>query len=104
MEKLNKFIKHKYGSINKFVNKIGMPYSTYKSIMARDLKKATVENLYAITKELDIDLVSLIAGEIKQSSVSVDGITLDEKDLLDRYRLLDKEKKDLVKKYADFIL
>ena len=62
--KLKELIIEKYGSLAKFCEKIGIPWTTLDSILKRGVEKANISNILKITSELGIDVESLANGEI----------------------------------------
>lgn len=61
---LKELIINRYGSLKKFTDKIGMPWTTLDSILKRGIPNATIGNVLKITKELNIDTESLANGSI----------------------------------------
>lgn len=66
--KLKEMIIEKYGSLSKFCEKIGMPWTTLNSILNRGVSKSNIANIMKITKELNIDTELLASGEIASNS------------------------------------
>lgn len=62
--RLKTLIMEKYGSLNKFCEKIDMPWTTLDSILKRGIAKSNITNVLKITSELSIDTESLVAGAI----------------------------------------
>ena len=62
--RLKALINDRYGSLNKFCEKIDMPWTTLDSILKRGIAKSNITNVLKITSELSIDTESLVAGEI----------------------------------------
>lgn len=62
--KLKELILSRYGTLAKFCEKIGIPWSTLDSILKRGVEKANISNILKITKELDLDVEALARGEI----------------------------------------
>lgn len=62
--KLKDMIKEEYGSLKKFSDKIGMPWTTIDSILKRGIPNSNITNVLKITKELGIDAEKLVEGEI----------------------------------------
>lgn len=58
----------RYGSLKKFCEKIGMPWTTLDSILKRGIVNSNITNFMKITKELKIDTESLVSGVIEKSS------------------------------------
>lgn len=63
-DKLRKLITERYGSVKKFSDKVGLPYTTIASIFQRGISNAKVTNIIKITEELGIDINQLIDGKI----------------------------------------
>lgn len=55
-EQLKEEIKKKYGSIKKFAESTGIPYTTMDSILKRGIKNATAANILKIVNALDLAL------------------------------------------------
>ena len=72
--RLKELIIQKYGSLAKFCEIIGMPWTTLDSILKRGVEKANITNILKITRELNIDVEQLASGEIVESMKSVDTI------------------------------
>ena len=62
--RLKVLITERYGSLNKFCEKIDMPWTTLDSILKRGIAKSNITNVLKITSELSIDTESLVAGDI----------------------------------------
>lgn len=61
---LKEMIIEKYGSLSKFCEKIGMPWTTLNSILNRGVSKSNITNILKITKELNVDTELLASGTI----------------------------------------
>ena len=61
---LKEMIIEKYGSLSKFCEKIGMPWTTLNSILNRGVSKSNITNILKITKELNADTAILASGTI----------------------------------------
>lgn len=61
---LKEMIIEKYGSLSKFCEKIGMPWTTLNSILNRGVSKSNIANILKITKELNVDTELLASGTI----------------------------------------
>lgn len=57
--KIKEMIVSRYGSVSRFSEKIGLPYTTVDTILRRGLLKSNVLNVLTICKELDINIESL---------------------------------------------
>ncbi|MCI8994586.1 MAG: XRE family transcriptional regulator [Lachnospiraceae bacterium] len=66
--KIREMIIERYGSLNKFCEIIGMPWTTLDSILKRGIANSNITNVIKITKELGIDTESLATGTIVKSS------------------------------------
>lgn len=62
--KLKELILNRYGSLAKFCEKIGMPWTTLDSILKRGVEKANILNILKITRELGLDVEAFASGEI----------------------------------------
>lgn len=62
--KLKELIIEKYGSLKRFCEVIGMPWTTLNSILNRGIENSNITNVMKITKELGIDTESLAEGEL----------------------------------------
>lgn len=74
-ENLKILIEDKYGSINNFCNKTGLPPSTFRSILKRGIKNANIGSVITICQELGIsadelahDRIVPIGQEIQKKS------------------------------------
>ena len=74
-DRIKQIILNKYRSIRAFTIAIGMPYSTFDSILQRGIENASITNIIRICKELDLDVDALASGEIasKQAKKIDDG-------------------------------
>lgn len=68
MEELEKSLKElilsKYGSLNKFSEKINMPWTTLDSVLKRGINKSNVSSVIKICKGLEISADELAKGKI----------------------------------------
>lgn len=62
---LKNLIIQEYGNISTFLKIIGMPRSTFDSIMQRGIKKASISNVFKICQELGITADGLANDEIE---------------------------------------
>lgn len=73
MEKLEQDLKdyiiQQYGSLNKFTEKIEMPWTTLDSVLKRGIRNSNVSNIIKICQGLQISADELINGKL----VSLDG-------------------------------
>lgn len=53
-KKLKEMILEKYGSLNKFSDKIAMPWTTLDSVLKRGINKSNISNVIRICQELKI--------------------------------------------------
>lgn len=67
-EKLKDLILTKYRSIREFTQIIGMPYSTFSTIISRGLENSSITNVIKICKALGISADALADGRIVHSS------------------------------------
>lgn len=62
--RLKEMIIEKYGNVKTFTSKIGMPNSTFVSILRRGVNNANVNNIKMICEALNISTEALAAGQI----------------------------------------
>ena len=63
-KKLQKYILSRYNSIREFTQAIGIPYSTFATILARGVENANVLNIIKICHGLGISTDALADGQI----------------------------------------
>lgn len=63
-QQLKELILSRYKSIHAFTKLIGIPHSTFDSILKRGILNANISNILKITNELNIDIESLVEGEL----------------------------------------
>lgn len=63
-ERLKELILSKYRSIREFTNSIGMPYSTFDSILKRGISNSNIANVLMISNTLGLDTEKLADGEL----------------------------------------
>lgn len=97
--KVKELITSKYGSLKKFCEIIGMPWTTLDSILKRGFANSNITNVLKITKELGIDAEQLVDGVIVESSFN-DATTIAAH--LDTNELTQDELDD-VAQYIEFI-
>lgn len=87
-ERLKDLIVSKYGNVANFVREIGLPYSTFKSIMTRGIMNASIGNIIKICSALSISADELANGRIVQIEKTSDKKTekKDIKELFAEYR------------------
>ena len=68
-EKLQDYIKAKYGSIYAFTKEIGMANSTFATLMKRGIHSASITSLIKICKALDISGMNLHRTESLQMTI-----------------------------------
>lgn len=66
--RVKEIIISRYGSLKKFCEAIGMPWTTLDSILKRGIANSNITNVMKITKELKIDTESLASGIILNST------------------------------------
>ncbi len=66
--RLKEIIIERYGSVKKFCETIGMPWTTLDSILKRGIANSNITNVMKITKELKVDTESLASGIILASA------------------------------------
>ena len=62
--KIKELIISRYGSLKKFSEKINMPWTTLDSILKRGIANSNITNVLKITRELGLDAVKLVDGEL----------------------------------------
>lgn len=65
---LKNLITERYGSLKKFTELIGMPWTTLDSILKRGVANSNITNVLKITHELGIDAEALVEGRIVKNS------------------------------------
>ncbi|MGU8434393.1 helix-turn-helix domain-containing protein [Clostridium perfringens] len=102
--KLKELILTKYKSLREFTLKIGMPYSTFDTILKRGVDKANIINILKICNELDISADKLANGIIEYNNVEKDtysiNLSKEETTLLENYNKLNKFGKNKVINYT----
>ena len=96
--KLKELIIVRYGSLAKFCETIGIPWTTLDSILKRGVEKANIRNILKITSELGIDVEKLAEGEIvykrPQVNSSEDDLTVEEREEIDNFVRYVKSKRN----------
>jgi hypothetical protein len=87
-ERLKDLIVLKYGNVANFVREIGLPYSTFKSIMTRGIMNASIGNILKICSALKISADELANGNIVPIAEKSEKIDIEK--LLINYRLNDR--------------
>lgn len=85
-ELLKDYILKNYKSVRDFCISNDFPYSTVDSIFKRGLMKSSVSLIIKICDRLNIDVDSLVSGEIKEKSPAIGALTLHERALVNAYR------------------
>lgn len=67
-KKLKEIIIFKYGSLNKFAEKIEMPWTTLDSVLKRGINKSNISNVIKICQALNISTDELAKGKIVEIS------------------------------------
>lgn len=62
--KIKEIIISKYGSVKRFSDKIGVPYTTIDTILKRGLKNSNVLNVLKMCNELNLDINELANNKI----------------------------------------
>lgn len=62
--KIKEIILEKYGSVKRFADKIGIPYTTIDTILKRGILKSNVLNVIKICNELNINVDELANGKV----------------------------------------
>ncbi len=90
--KLKELILTKYKSLREFTLKIGMPYSTFDTILKRGVDKANIINILKICNELNISADRLANGIIEYNNIQKDipsiNLSKEETTLLENYNKL----------------
>lgn len=89
-EEVKRMITAKYGSLRQFAFEINIPYTTVQSIFNRGLDKAGIQNVISICQALGIDTDALADGKIKERKTNDSAVTVSEKEMLKKYRTLDR--------------
>lgn len=63
-QELKDYIIQQYGSLNKFTEKIEMPWTTLDSVLKRGIRNSNVSNIIKICQELQISADELINGKL----------------------------------------
>ena len=93
---LKDLILTRYKSIREFCIAVDIPYSTIDSILHRGVLNAGIGKVIRICRHLGISADKLADGEIAPAEIAITAITLDEKTLLENYRSLDDNGRELV--------
>lgn len=83
---LKNYILSQYKSLREFCIQIDVPYSTLANVFQRGLMKSSVSLIIKICDRLNIDLDSLVSGEIKEKAPVLNELTLKERSLILAYR------------------
>lgn len=62
--KIKEIIIEKYGSVKRFADKIGVPYTTVDTIFKRGFLNSNVSNVIKICNELGIDVNELANNKV----------------------------------------
>ncbi len=89
-ESVKKMIIDRYTSLRQFAFEIDIPYTTLQSIFNRGLDKAGIQNVIKICQAIGIDTDALADGKIEERKINDSAVTISEKELLKKYRMLDK--------------
>lgn len=89
-EDVKKIIVDRYSSLRQFAIEIDIPYTTIQSIFNRGLDKAGIQNVIKICQALGIDTDALANGKIEERKINDSAVTISEKEILKKYRILDK--------------
>jgi len=82
-------IVERYGTIKNFANHLRKAPTTIYNLLNKDLSNATSLTIKTICEALEIDMYSLLAGEIKDRVNPSFAITQKEKNIIEQYRQLD---------------
>jgi hypothetical protein len=109
--KIKEMIVSQYGSVSRFSEKIGLPYTTVDTILRRGLLKSNVLNVLTICKELGINIESLNEDSTDNNS-NKDNISTqitprkfeyEVKELLDKTINLSEQEKALFVQTLEFV-
>lgn len=99
--KLKELILTRNKSLREFTLKIGMPYSTFDTILKRGVDKANIINILKICNELDISADKLANGIIEFNNIEKNiNLSKEETTLLENYNKLNDLGKDKVITYT----
>lgn len=87
-EKLKEYILTKYKSIREFVLDVGIPYSTFDTILKRGIMNASIGNIVKICVALEVSADELANGNIVPIAEKSEKIDIEK--LLINYRLNDR--------------
>lgn len=99
--KLKELILTRNKSLREFTLKIGMPYSTFDTILKRGVDKANIINILKICNELNISADKLANGIIEFNNIEKNiNLSKEETTLLENYNKLNNLGKDKVITYT----
>ncbi|MCX0353343.1 hypothetical protein LI064_02250 [Clostridium perfringens] len=99
--KLKELILTRNKSLREFTLKIGMPYSTFDTILKRGVDKANIINILKICNELNISADKLANGIIEFNTIEKNiNLSKEETTLLENYNKLNNLGKDKVITYT----
>lgn len=91
-EELRQLIINRFGSVNKFAQDVGISQSTLFSMFNRGIKKANIQTIITICRELNISTDELCQGRItplQYLNPNVEYINLSDLNEENRKRLID---------------
>lgn len=97
---LKELIIKRYGSLNKFADKIKIPWSTLNSVLNRGINNSNISNVIRICKELDISVDEIANGRITSNDDyrSSESYSPDVRAIAREAQNLTQEKRDLLSK------
>jgi|GEM_PF-532507 len=87
-EKLKELILCRYKSLREFTVKIGMPYSTFDTILKRGVDKANIINILKICDELKISADKLANGVIENKIIDFNSLDIESMELVNNFNKL----------------
>ena len=96
-ERLKCLILAHYKSLRAFSQAIDLPYPTLDSMLKRGIMNAGVSNVIKVCQTLEISVDALANGEIIASPSNVTDLTPEETELINKYRALDDNGRQMVK-------
>lgn len=88
-DKLKQVILSKYDTVKAFAEEIKLSHSAVEEILSTGVKNAEPLGLAELCDGLNIDMASLIRGEINYRNVINRRLSDKERALIDKYRMLD---------------
>lgn len=95
-DELRELIINKYRSIRQFSIEANIPATTIQSMLNSGIQNAGVKKVMRICDILGLETDALADGYIKEKVVNSNSITVNELNLIKKYRALDEHGKDMV--------